>query len=273
MQRQLKYNWKKFCQLHAMSNLPLFYQKVAPLSREKHRDWRIEPTTNYAFAAKTNSVYIAGAEFMRAAKEYPIVFSRRADGAVFPVVLLGFKNEQNLFVDNKGTWQAGYIPAYVRRYPFILAETSQDGEANFTVCLDEAYEGFTRSRDKGQTLFDEAGEPSGLLEHSMEFLKEYQGHINLTNAFCKQLQALDLLETVRADIALADGEKQALGGFLCVNRSKLKQLQTDKLAHLVQRDQLELVYSHLLSLSNLDNLLKRGNMDSQQTSQSRRKVN
>lgn len=256
-----------------MSQLPLFYDKVAPLSREKHGDWRIEPTRSYAFTAQTNSVYIAGTEFTRAVKEYPIVFAQGADNTVFPVALLGLKNKQNLFVDGKGNWQAAYIPAYVRRYPFILAETSQDGETNFTVCLDEAYTGFTRNNSKGQPLFDEAGEQSELLRHSMEFLKEYQQHIVLTNRFCSNLQSFDLLETVRADITLPDGEQQALGGFLCVSRNRLKQLQPEQLTQLVQSDQMEWLYAHLLSLSNLDTLLRRGNMSEKSGSQSKRKMN
>ena len=255
-----------------MSNLPLFYQNVVPLNREKHGDWRIEPTNSYAFASRTNSIYIAVVEFSRAVKEYPIVFGKDGSGNVFPVVLLGLRNNQNLFVDNKGNWQASYIPAYVRRYPFILAETSQNGEATFTVCLDEDYPGFTRNDNKGQPLFDSQGEHTDLLRHSMDFLKEYQGHINYTSGFCKRLVELDLLEAVRADIAMPDGEKQALGGFLCVSRSRLKQLEAATLAELVQGDQLELIYTHLLSLNNLDNLLKRAGV-SKPSAGSKRKMN
>ncbi|MDZ7736348.1 MAG: SapC family protein [Gammaproteobacteria bacterium] len=168
-----------------MSNLPLFYQNVVPLNREKHGDWRIEPTNSYAFAAKTNSIYIAAVEFSRAVREYPIVFGKGTEGNVFPVALLGLKNNQNVFVDGKGNWRADYIPAYVRRYPFILAETSQNGESTFTVCLDEDYSGFTQDGKKGQPLFDSNGEQTDLLRHSMDFLKEYQGHIQITTAFSR----------------------------------------------------------------------------------------
>ena len=257
-----------------MSQLPLFYQKVTPLNRERHGDWHIEPTNSYAFASKSNSIYIAAIEFNRVSREYPIVFGKSDDESVFPVALLGLNNQQNLFVDSKGNWQADYIPAYVRRYPFILAESSdQEGESRFTVCLDEAYKGFNSDGKKGQPLFDDNGEQTELLKHSVDFLKEYQGHIQLTRNFCHQLQALGLLESVRADITLPDGGKQALGGFLRVSRSQLKSLDGDKLHELVQSDFMELIYAHLRSLDNLDHLLKRQDFAKQSTKQSRKKLN
>jgi len=254
-------------------NLPLFYQNVTPLNRDRHGSWRIAPTNSYGFAAKTNSIYVAAVEFARAVREYPIIFGKGADDTVFPVALLGLKNGQNLFVDSKGNWQASYIPAYVRRYPFILAESSENGESRFTVCLDESYPGFIQNGKKGQPLFDENGEQTDLLQQSVEFLKDYQGHIERTRRFCEKLVELDLLEAVRADIALPGGEKQALGGFLCVSRNRLKQLDADKVSELLQSDQLELIYTHLLSLNNLNNLLQRGDFAEQAKGQSKRKVN
>lgn len=237
--------------------LPLFYKQVAPLNKDKHSSWRIQPPTGYSFAAGTNSIYIAAVEFARAAHGYPIVFGKGADNSVFPVVLLGLKNSENLYVNKKGEWQADYIPAYVRRYPFILATAEKDGETSFTVCIDEGYSGFSESGKKGQPLFADDGEQSPLLDSSIRFLKEFQTHIQLTNLFCANLVKLGLLEEVRADIALSSGEKHVLGGFLCVNREKLKKLSNEQLGELLNTDQLELIYTHLLSINNLDRLLKR----------------
>lgn len=248
-----------------MSSMPLFYQKVAPVSQQSHGNWRMEPAKDYSFAAQTNSIYIAAVEFARAAAEYPIVFARGADDTVFPVVLLGLQQEHNVFIDSKGQWQANYIPAYVRRYPFILAETRQNGESSFTVCLDEAFTGFTQKSQKGSALFADDGTPSDLLQRSIEFLKEYQTHIETTRRFCVLLGELDLLEAVRADISLPSGEKQALGGFLCVSHIRLKKLSDDKLAQLVRDEQMALIYSHLQSLTNLNNLLKRSSISKPRT--------
>ena len=89
--------------------LPLFYKKIVPLNREQHKNLYIEPVEGFGFAAGTNSLYIAAVEFPRAAREYPIVFGKDAEGNVFPVALLGLKKNQNVFVNKKGEWKADYV--------------------------------------------------------------------------------------------------------------------------------------------------------------------
>ena len=111
-----------------MANL-LFYKNPVPLNKNDHKDKKISSIgQNFMFAGQTNSVILAGVEFGEAAKEYPIVFSQAGDKVV-PVALLGLRNEENLFVDDKGGWDGRYIPSFVRRYPFILAETGGDRPA------------------------------------------------------------------------------------------------------------------------------------------------
>lgn len=237
------------------SQLPLFYKKVVPLSNERHKQLYIEPIAGYGFAAHTNSLYIAAVEFARAAAEYPIVFGRDAAGVVFPVVLLGLKRDQNLFVNKQGEWQARYIPAYARRYPFILASGVPGGgkDAQFAVCVDEAYPGFNTAKE-GQPLFDGKGQHTSMLKQAIDFLKEYQAHTQLTTTFCKTLADLEVLEPVQANISMKSGEKYAIGGFQCVNRAKLKALPPKKLTDLIKSDQLELIYLHLFSLNNIATL-------------------
>ena len=237
--------------------LPLFYKKVVPLSKEQHSKLYLEPLEGYGFTKETNSIYIAAIEFPKAANSYPIVFGTDSAEAVFPVALLGLKANQNLFVNNRGKWQTDYIPAYARRYPFILA--TPDGEnGNFTVCIDEGYTGFNTAKE-GQPLFDKKGEQSEILNQAVDFLKDYQTHVQLTTLFCKNLVELDLLEPMQANIEMQSGEKYAVGGFKCVNREKLKALPADKLAALVKSDQMELIYAHLHSLSNVNVLLSKLN--------------
>lgn len=235
-----------------MTTQPLFYKQVVPLNKSLHGDLYIEPVNHYKHARETNSVYVAAVEFPRAAREYPIVFGQAVE-SVFPVVLLGLKNNQNLYVGKKGEWLAGYIPAYVRRYPFILATSNENG-GSFAVCIDESYAGFNKNK-KGQPLFNEDGEETGLLKQSVEFLKEYQNHIQLTSLFCNNINKLGLLEPMQANIEKA-GKKEVMGGFLCVNRERLKSLPADQLAELVKSDQMELIFSHLNSLTNMERLIR-----------------
>lgn len=235
--------------------LPLFYKKVVPLNKEVHGELYIEGIEGYAHTKKTNSVYIAAIEFLQISREYPIVFAQDGNDKLFPVALLGLEKNQNLFVDNKGAWIANYIPAYVRRYPFILA-TADDNKDNFTVCIDESFPGFNTAKE-GNALFDDKGEQSDILNQAVDFLQDYQTHVNLTALFCENLSKLDILEPMQANIERATGEKTTLGGFMGVNRDKLKALKPAKLAELLKSDQMELIFAHLASLSNLNSLIRR----------------
>ena len=117
-----------------MANL-LFYQKPVPINKNDHKSKKIRGTdNNFKFAGKTNSVILAGVEFSEAAKEYPLVFALAGE-RIIPVALLGLRNEENLFLNEDGSWDARYIPAFVRRYPFVLAETGEPGQR--VVCIDE----------------------------------------------------------------------------------------------------------------------------------------
>jgi hypothetical protein len=235
---------------------PLFYKKVVPLNKEKHGKLYIEPLDSFEFAKSTNSLYIAAVEFGKVALEYPIVFGQDAQGGVFPLVLLGLKNNQNLFVDDKGKWNANYIPAYARRYPFILAGQANDKSQQFAVCIDEGYAGFNTAKE-GQALFNAKGEQTGVLKQAVDFLKDYQAHVQITNEFCKSIKELELLEPMQANIQMKSGSKMSLGGFQCVNRTKLNALKPGKLSDLIKTGQLELIYAHLLSLNNVANLMNR----------------
>lgn len=234
---------------------PLFYKKVVPLNKDVHGELYLEGIEGYQHTKETNSVYIAAIEFLQVSKEYSIVFAKGGDNKVFPVVLLGLKENQNLFVDDKGNWTANYIPAYVRRYPFILA-TPDEKQANFTVCIDESFPGFNTAKE-GNPLFDEKGEQLDLLNQAVDFLKDYQTHVHLTTLFCENLSKLDILEPMQANMEFANGEKGALGGFLGVSREKLKALKPAQFAELMKTDQMELIFAHMASLQNLNSLMKR----------------
>ena len=165
------------------------------------------------------------------------------------------EKNKNLFVNKKGEWTADYIPAYVRRYPFILA-TPDDKEPTFTVCIDESFPGFNTAKE-GKPLFDEKGEQLDILNQAVDFLKDYQTHVQLTTLFCENLSKLDILEPMQANIEMASCTKHALGCFMGVNRVKLKALKPAKLAEMLKSDQLELIFAHLASLSNIKSLMNR----------------
>ena len=230
----------------------LFYDKPVSLNKEVHKDLKIKSgNSDFSFATKTNSVILAGVEFTEAAKEYPIVFAQAGEGMV-PVVLLGLRNEENLFVSDKGEWDARYVPAFIRRYPFVLADTEEAGQR--MVCIDESFGGFNDA--EGQSLFEE-GEPTPVLKQAMDFLEEYQRQYVRTEHFIQRLRDNDLLMELNAKVDMADGQQFALTGLLAVDEKKLLQLSDEKALEFFKSGELAWVYCHLMSLGNMAGMIDR----------------
>jgi hypothetical protein len=230
----------------------LFYDKVVPVSSQRHRDLSIE-RVDFGFAAKVNAVPLMAVEVPLAAREYTIVFAGNEE-AVAPVVVLGVADSQNLYLDDNQAWKADYIPAFVRRYPFVFS-ANQD-VSQFTLCVDEDWSGCNR-QGRGQRLFDEQGAQTPYLQNMLKFLSDYQAQFVRTQAYCKKLKELNLLEPMQAQIVMPGGQKRSLTGFLGVSRARIKSLGAEKLAELAKTDELELTYLHMASLNNLGSVVNR----------------
>ncbi len=237
-----------------MSKQLLFYDKILPLSVSRHKDWAVKVGSDYRFARGTNSVPLTAAEFRPAAAEYGIVFAGD-DDTVMPVVLLGAQPDENRFVDEHGHWGARYIPAFVRRYPFVFS-LSEDGKT-FILCIDEGFDG-CNTEGRGEMMFDADGERTEFLNRVMGFQTEYQTQFQRTQAFGKRLHDLGLLEPIQAQIRVADGRNLVVTGIRAVSRDKVKALDPAIIAELVASDQLELIYLHLHSLIHLRDIAQEG---------------
>lgn len=232
----------------------LFYQKPVQLNVDVHRNARLGALAgNFSFSTQTNSIPLAAVEFFDTAREYPIAFTGQEGGAFFPIALLGVRQNENLFVSPEGKWEGRYIPAFVRRYPFVLAE-KQDAE-DFNVYLDEAYPGFGAA--DGERLFTDSGEHTPLLKQALEFLSTYQGEIKRTRLFVERLQALDLLIPRVLEVVRKDQPPMVLQGFSVVDEGRLMALGDAQLLELARSGLLAWIYAHLMSLANVSDLAAR----------------
>jgi hypothetical protein len=229
---------------------------VVALDRQVHARLRLKPATDLAFAAGMSAVPLLSAEFGDAAREYAIVFVRGTDQSVVPAVLTGKPNGPNVYLDAAGRWNAQYVPAYVRRYPFLTAQTAPD---QFTVCIDAACSGFDAT--EGAQLFAAEGEPSPLLQQVVHNLADYQRHAQLTEAFTQRLVAAGVLVDADAKADLANGQAMALRGFCVVDEAHLRALPDSTSKEWLASGDLGLIYAHLLSLGNLLQLLRRQPLD------------
>ena len=229
-----------------MSSQLLIYERAVPVSAARHGQWSVEAGADYGFTRSVNSVPLMAVEFPSAAGEYAIVFTGTAEACV-PAVILGMRADENLYLAQQGGWKAKYIPAFVRRYPFVFS-SSPDGKT-FTLCIDEAFPGCNQE-GRGARLFDAERKPTAYVSNVLKFLEQYQLQFRRTQAFCRKLHELDLLEPMRAQASLQSGERLSLAGFMAVKRERLKALPAQTLAELAKTDELELLYLHLHSMSN-----------------------
>jgi hypothetical protein len=224
------------------------YKNPILLNQVTHKTVKIAKIVNFSFAQNLNSVLLTGHEFMEAFKHYPIAFVSGKNDDIVPLAIFGLRQKGNLFVDDAGKWKEGaYIPAFIRRYPFILAENEPNGQ-DFAVSVDAEYEGF--DQEEGMSLFDEEGNSSDDLNKVVEFLKQYQLQNMLTQEFVKKLTEYNLLKDFSADITMPAGEKLGFRGLKMINEKALLELDDEKALDLFRRGFLGWIYGHLYSLSN-----------------------
>jgi SapC len=228
----------------------MFYEKPVLLNRESHRGKKIAPSTSFAFAKKANSLYMAGVEFTDACKEYPIVFTRVSTDKIVPVAMLGLREGENLFVGADGQWRASYVPAFVRRYPFVLSELPGQ---QMGVCIDEGYAGLNEQH--GELLFDSKGNNTPFLQGALDFLNRYQVEYLRTDRFCQRLKDMGLLMEMNAKADLFDGSSFMINGLMVVDERKLLQLSDAQALEVFKSGELSWIYAHLVSLSNLNRLV------------------
>lgn len=234
------------------STLPLFFQSPAALDPARHDSAGLLPDDDVRFAAATNSIYINSVEFAEAAKHYPIVFS--IGDNPMPVVITGLENV-NYFVGDDHRWRKdAYVPAYVRRYPFVFMEVPEQDK--FVLCVDESAKQFRREQGEGVRPFFVDDKPSELSLNALEFCRAFQQEFVATREFSKRVQEAGLLSPSRSDVKLNNsGRDIQLAGFQVIDQEKFNQLSDEQILEFHKKGWLPLVYFMLLSSSNWRNLV------------------
>jgi hypothetical protein len=233
----------------------LFYSQPEPLTREQHGKLGLRRSdTPYAFTRAANVVPLMVTEFSPAAQSYPVIF---AGEAKLPVAVLGVASGENLFMDDKGVYEPdAYLPAYIRRYPFVFAA---DGTERLIVCIDRGADIVGEQFDVA--LFD-GDEPSEFTKGAIKFCEDFEVERRRTESFVELLTSLDLFDTRQAMFTprAADGtpgEPQQVAEYFAVSEEKLNQLPGDKLVELRDNGALGQIYAHLVSLGSWDRLITR----------------
>jgi SapC len=233
----------------------MIYDNIQPLSSDAHRNWSVA-VESYQFASTLISAPLVSSEIIIAAQEFPVVFSKVAEGEYLPLAIMGVREAENLLIDADGRMTTRYVPGFLRRYPFMIGAGKDD---NMLVGIDIESPAVVKDGSKGQRLFTDEGEQTAFMKEVIEFVRDYQFRSEVVNVFCRRLGELDLLEPMTANLNVG-GEKGtnfSLHGFYVVNREKLRALSDENILDMFKKDGLELIYAHLSSLSNMNVLTQK----------------
>lgn len=226
--------------------LPLFFKDLVPLSSVEHATWKARPIESAPWLNDQHAVPLTVDEFSGAQRNYPIIFS--AGESPVPLALMGLNEGVNVFMGEDGRFsEQVYVPAYVRRYPFMLARLRPDSD-ELSVCFDPTV-GAIGEFEEGDALFAD-GQPTEATKQILGFCEQFEQAGQRTSAFMKELVDNGLLMDGEMSVQ-PDPEKPPFiyRGFQMVNEDKLRELRGDQLRKMNQSGFLPLVYAHLFSLS------------------------
>lgn len=236
------------------AQLPMFYQDLTPLNSRDHANWRMKIVDKAPWLAGVHAVPLTVEEFPQAGRHFPVIFASGENPV--PLALMGLNEGINTFVSDDGTVTPGiYLPAYVRRYPYLLAKLNPNSE-DLSLCFDPA-SGLIGEFDEGQPLF-EGSEPSEGVKNALQFCEQFEIAGQRTQAFIDELKKHDLL--MEGEVAIQQvGVEQPFvyRGFQMINQEKLAEIRGDVLRGWAQSGLLPLVYAHIFSLELVSQIFAR----------------
>ena len=228
------------------------FKNLTPINRERHAAKKIVAAKGFDFPGNFHLASVMVHEFVRASGTYPIVFLEDKPSDSFrPVVLLGLDAGENLFVGADGKWDASYIPAIIRRYPFALAKTDNDDQ--FTVCIDE--DSPLVSDSEGQAMFGEDGTPTEVIENVKRYLGELQQMEAFTTAFSQFFSQHNMFTPLNMRVRQQDQVKNVTGCYV-INEERINNLSDERFLELREKRYLAPLYAHLNSLVQIERLVK-----------------
>ena len=231
---------------------PLFYSAIEPLSTEVHKDFKIRPEADFSLAGQSNTVPLTVPEFTLAARHFPILLLGED---LIPTAAFGIKPEQNLFVDKDGKWDPGvYVPAYVRRHPFILLGGPDD---RMTLGIDSAA---SSTKEGARPLFSADGTQTDAVTQALDICNQFHGAFLFTRDLSAALKKTDIVVDCTLEIEPTPGQRVQLGTFKRIDEEKFKELPDDVVLEWRKVGYLHAVYFLLQSMNNWDLLLTKAGM-------------
>lgn len=227
--------------------LPIFYNDLMPLNSRDHANWKTRPMDSAEWLKGHHAIPLTVDEFVQAQRNFPIVFSSGENP--LPLALMGLNEGVNTFVNAEGKIEEPvYLPAYIRRYPFMLAKLTQEG-TDLSLCFDPT-SGNVGEFDEGEALFDSEAKPTATTQNILQFCEHFEGAGQRTKAFIDELKKHGLLMDGEIAISQQDNPDKPFvyRGFQMINQEKLQDVRGDILREWNKNGMLALVYAHIMSL-------------------------
>ncbi|TGQ74625.1 SapC family protein [Mesorhizobium sp. M00.F.Ca.ET.186.01.1.1] len=242
--------------------MPLFYSRPEALNPVRHGSLGLTARSDFSFARAAHAIPVVASEMPAAMRSYPIVFIGAAKA---PVIITGVRKNENLFVDADGKWTGPhYVPAYVRRYPFILAEDPKQ-PGRLTLCVDRASERVIDQllapfRDDKVLPFFSGNEPTEATKQALAFCNQFQIDFNATRAMIEKIDKHDLFAPRQSKVTLEGGEVLNLTDFQVIDEPAFNKLSDEAFLDLRKSGALGLIYCHLASTNSWTSLVHQASL-------------
>ncbi len=231
--------------------------QYALLNNVDHAETRVITERSARYGDDRMQALVFPFEFRNVQASYPILFQQDGTGGFYPLALFGFQEKENLFLDESG-WQAPYIPAMLRREPFLIGfqDSKTQGEPERTRVLSLDMDHPRVNSELGEPLFQPLGGRTPFLESVADLLETIYAGIDHNRQFVGALQEHDLLEAMTLEIELKDGSRNQLIGFHCLAEEKIQTLSAEVLGALNERGYLMPMFMVLASMGNIQRLVE-----------------
>jgi hypothetical protein len=210
---------------------------------------------NFKHSRELGAVALHYKEVAEASKHYPIFFVKDSEG-FSPVALLGLETNKNLFVNNSGEWtKSRFVPTLIRLYPFVFTKIDKENPNNVSIAYDKGFDGLN-SKD-GQKFFNEDASLTEFGDKVMKFAEDVFTSLNLTKNMLKIVNDLNLFKQIDITLGKEDEKQYKIQGLFQIDGKELNNLNDENLLKLTKSGTLHLIYNHLDSSTNFDNLINK----------------
>ena len=226
-----------------------------PLDKKNDVDLCILPREDFAFCKDQLSALVGLSEILPCSRELPVLFSKFED-TFSPIVLLGTPVFGNMVLED-GRWNAGYIPAVFRAYPFLLLQIDNE-QKQLTIGVDRDCS--LLSTEDGEALFNAEGEASDILLSAGQMLSSIRADQQRAALLGSYLASKNLLVpfsiTANAGGEQAQPQVFSFDGLYFVEEKSLAQLADEDFLFLKNEGALPFLYAHIFSLSRIGRVFR-----------------